>query len=164
MIPKYTLHVKPVFCFSVFSSSKTNKMSWSMKKLTKWLVRRANTQICLGAKDPMLLHANSEYSDHAQSDLSLRKAHSSFCWFRRAVAQIFTFPCLREALFQTFVQFSIPLAVFCGISLSNWHHFQKCIINYVLNIRIQQLRTLPVYSDSLLKPWRFIFRIYKYDK
>ena len=43
---------------------------------------------CL-AKVPMLLHVDSEdWSDwaDAQTDLSLRWAHRSFCWFCRAVA------------------------------------------------------------------------------
>ena len=82
------------------------KMRQSMTKPTKWPVRPANTPISLGicpvwsesslcaqriAKDPRLLHADSEgWSDwlDALADQSLCWLHMWFCWFCHAVPQI----------------------------------------------------------------------------
>ena len=73
-------------------------LSRSMAKPAKWPVRTAKTGqtgrvwseslLCASwvAKDTRFLHADSEDSDSdPQADLSLRRAHMSFCWFCRAV-------------------------------------------------------------------------------
>ena len=80
-----------------------------LDKPTKWPARPAKTLISLGihpvwseshqcahwvAEDPMFLHADSEdsWSDwvDAQTGLSLRWAHRSFCWFCHEAAQFFS--------------------------------------------------------------------------
>ena len=45
------------------------------------------------AKDPSFLHADSEDSDQTErmANLSLCRAHRSFCWFCRAAAQLLLF-------------------------------------------------------------------------
>ena len=81
-------------------------MGRSRIKPTKWPVHPAKTQISLGirlvwsakaesslcalwvAKDLNFHQADSENSD-AQSDLRLRWAHRSFCWFCHAANHIF---------------------------------------------------------------------------
>ena len=89
----------PAYCLRQMSRSRT--------KPTKWPVRPAKTQISLGIcpvwsvfavrmkKQWDLSYPLSEHrrlwSDcaDAQADLSFSWAHMSFCWFCRAVAQIF---------------------------------------------------------------------------
>ena len=84
---------------------KQTKLSHCMTKPTKWHVPPAKTDqpghrpviseslLCAQwvAKDPTYLHVDSkDWSDwaDAQSDLSLRWAHRSFCWFCHTAAQL----------------------------------------------------------------------------
>ena len=87
----------------------SNHLSRSTIKPTKWRVRPAKTQISMGirlvwsvpslcaqwiAKDPRCRHADSEdWSDwaDAQAELSLRWAHTSFCWFCHLAAHFMLF-------------------------------------------------------------------------
>ena len=77
-----------------------------MTKPTKRPVHPAKTQISLGicpvwsesslcaqwvAKDPWLLHVDSEDSDQTgQADLSLRLTHMPFCWLFHVVAHLYS--------------------------------------------------------------------------
>ena len=70
-------------------------MSQCMTEPTKWPEHPVWSESSLWsqwvAKDPSFIHVDSEdWSDweDVQADRSLRWAHSSFCWFCHAVAQI----------------------------------------------------------------------------
>ena len=80
---------------------KTNKMTCVPSRLRSAGASAQSDQswLCILwiAKDPMILHADSGrlWSDwvDAQTDLILRWAHRSFCWFCRAAAHVFSQYC-----------------------------------------------------------------------
>ena len=91
------------------------------------------------AKDPRLLHADSEDSD-AQADLSLRWAHMPFCWFCHEAAQVFS---TVKMLLQTFTP---PINKHLNKTEKQSHDLFHNYSEVIINIHMKQ-------SDLFTKNW-----------